>query len=639
MPFSQKSEGVELSSDSYQELFDLVPYPLVILRPDSPRFTIIDSNNKYLEATQTRREKIIGKSLFDLYRDKPKDPPGCDMNEIIEHLDELIRTRAPELSRVFRWDVRTPDDNKTIVKYWNMTITPVLSASGKVVQILSAPTDVTRMVELERNVKQARKEVEFQKQYLHDIFLQAPMGVGIYIGPDFVVDLINPALGNFLGYDYRELLGKPFFEVVDEAAGMGWEKILHKVLYTNEPFVGLEHPVKLRRNGKIEQRYCTFIVYPFNETAGKTSGLIKVSVDVTEQVLLKQALQENEERLKIAVDSAKLSVWDLDLKTNQVLTREAIDIPGFPDSGEVWTVDRYLQVLLPEDRQLGMDAIAEALKTGQFNVQLRTRGEDSSQHWVQGTGKVFTDDKNNPTHIIGTTQDITTRMELDRHKNELITTVSHELKTPVTSLKAIGQMLENKFLKSEDKATHTMLQKMNAQITRITALIHDLLDVSRIEGGKMQLRESHFLLYDLIEDVVSEVQRTTVSHEILIEKEKLIPCFSDRERLGQVITNLLTNAIKYSPGKSKVLISATFNEREITCCVTDFGIGIPKEKIAHIFDRFFRVIEERNYAFQGIGLGLYISSEIIKRLGGRIWVTSEPGEGSKFCFSIPADRD
>jgi len=631
----QKVGNFKRRSLPYQKFFDLVPFPLVILKPDSPKFTIINANAKYLEATRTKKEKIIGRSLFDLYRNNPSEPPGCKPEEIVEHFDELLATKAPELKRTFRWDIPIPGTGQKDIRYWDMAITPVFNGNGEIIQILSAPTDVTASVLLKKSERMAKKEAEFQKNYLHDIFLQAPIGIGVYSGPDFVAELVNPSLAEFLDRDYKSLLGKPFFEVVDEAADMGWEKILHQVLYTGQPFVGLEHPVNLFRKGKLEKLYLNFIVYPFREFDERVSGVIKIAVDVTEQVLLKQALQENEERLNIAVDSANLSVWELNLQTNIVLTKKGIDLPGFPKSGEKWTVEEYLQLLLPEDRQLGIDAITEAQHTGKFDVQLRVQLEDGAIHWVRGTGKVYNDDNGKPKHIIGTTQDITASVELDQRKNDLITTISHELKTPVTALKATTQVLERKFAPSNDTSTHGMLKKMNKQLTRLTTLIHDLLDVSRIEGGKIQLGKTDFLFYDLIEDIVSDIQRITPSHEIIIENEKLIHCHSDRERLGQVLTNLLTNAIKYSPGKSKVIISATSNTKEVVCSVRDFGIGIPKEKQPYIFDRFFRVIGEQNYAFQGIGLGLFISAEIIKRLDGRIWVTSKPNEGSTFYFSVP----
>lgn len=634
MPWSLNSGSINQEVLSYRELFDLVPFPLILLQSDSPIFTILAVNDKYLEITDTKREKILGTSFFDLYK-MTNHQAHADRTGIVQHFEQLIKTRVPELHRTFRWDVPVKETGTSQVKYWKMVITPVFSPSGEVLQILNAPVDVTETVFLKKTAHKAKQETESQKKLLQDIFLQAPFGVGIYRGADFVVELVNPALADFLGHDYRELLGKPFFEVVDEAAEMGWEKIIHQVLYTNEPFIGFEYPVRLLRNGKIENRNCTFIVYPFFETEGKTSGVIKVSVDVTEYVQVKQTLLENEERLNIAVESANLSVWDLDLKTNVVLTRKAMDLPGLPGAGESWSLKKYVELLTPEGQDGFLDAVADAQRTGSLEVMVEAHLVDGTIHWLQSVGRVHPDETGNPARIIGITQDVTSSVELDRRKNDLIATISHELKTPVTSINAIAQVLEKRFASSDDVLTGTMLNKMVTQLNRLTALIHDLLDVSRIEGGKMRLRKTNFLFYDLIEDTVSDIQRTTTSHEIVIEGEKLIPCHSDRERLGQVLTNLITNAIKYSPGTSRVTIYADRSPREVICCVTDFGIGIEKDKQPYVFDRFFRVMEERNYAFQGIGLGLYISAEIIKRLDGRIWLESEPNKGSTFCFAVP----
>jgi len=212
--------------------------------------------------------------------------------------------------------------------------------------------------------------------------------------------------------------------------------------------------------------------------------------------------------------------------------------------------------------------------------------------------------------------------------------VSHELKTPVTSAKAFAEVLENRFRKAGDERSAILLDKMRAQMDKLTLLIRDLLDVTRIEAGKLQFHEDFFAFDELVENIIEEVQRTT-SHSIRREGTTGTTVYGDRERIGQVITNLLTNAIKYSPNASTVVVTSSHIEQEVKLCVQDFGIGIDRDRLPHVFERFFRESGPREDTFPGLGLGLYVASEIISRQGGRIWAESEKGQGSTFCFTLP----
>ena len=139
----------------------------------------------------------------------------------------------------------------------------------------------------------------------------------------------------------------------------------------------------------------------------------------------------------------------------------------------------------------------------------------------------------------------------------------------------------------------------------------------------------------MVKELVEEIQRTSEKHT-LVEKygEAGLVC-GDRERLSQVITNFITNAIKYSPAADKILIYTSLDKGEVTLCVEDYGIGIPGDKLEKVFEQFYRVSGDMQHTFPGLGLGLYISAEIIKREGGRIWVNSQEGKGSTFCFALP----
>jgi PAS domain S-box-containing protein len=235
----------------------------------------------------------------------------------------------------------------------------------------------------------------------------------------------------------------------------------------------------------------------------------------------------------------------------------------------------------------------------------------------------------------GTSTDITKIKELENQKEEFMSIVSHELKTPVTSLKSFVQVLELRFKKEGNENASMLLLKMDAQINRLNILITDLLDINKIEGGKLQFNNDFFLFDELVSEVVEDVQRTSEKHTIVIKGGTKKTIYADKDRIGQVITNILTNAIKYSPHTKKIILETITDRKTITLCIQDFGIGIQQKKLPHIFERFYRETGQIESTYPGLGLGLYISNEIIRRGGGTMTAESTKGKGSTFCFTIP----
>ncbi|MEO6637437.1 MAG: ATP-binding protein [Ginsengibacter sp.] len=227
---------------------------------------------------------------------------------------------------------------------------------------------------------------------------------------------------------------------------------------------------------------------------------------------------------------------------------------------------------------------------------------------------------------------------VSKQKDDFISMASHELKTPVTSIKAFAQLLEHDFARERNAQGVKMLTRMNAQIIKLTSLIEDLLDVSKIEGGKLQYHLADFDLYQMIHACVREMQLTTKMHKIKVDVHGSQIIYGDRDRIGQVLTNLLSNAIKYSPDSKDIIVSTTITKKFVCVHVRDFGIGISKQKQSMVFERFFRVTGVKEDTYPGLGLGLYISSEIIKRHKGKASVESVLGKGSVFSFRLPLKK-
>jgi PAS domain S-box-containing protein len=227
---------------------------------------------------------------------------------------------------------------------------------------------------------------------------------------------------------------------------------------------------------------------------------------------------------------------------------------------------------------------------------------------------------------------------LQQQKEEFIGIASHELKTPVTSLKAYSQFVEGTLRKDGLTMQANLVGKMSNQIEKLQNLITDLLDVTKINGGKLQFNDDFFDFNEMLVESIEDLQRTTQTHEIVTRLEPIGQVWADRFRISQVLTNLITNGIKYSPDSKSILVTSHLQNGEVIVSVEDTGIGISEKHQQNLFDRFYRVSGTRENIFTGLGLGLYISAEIIKQEGGRIWVNSTEGKGSTFCFALPMDR-
>lgn len=228
------------------------------------------------------------------------------------------------------------------------------------------------------------------------------------------------------------------------------------------------------------------------------------------------------------------------------------------------------------------------------------------------------------------------RKRAERKKDEFISIASHELKTPLTSVKGYMQLLGRSIDKGDLEKVKDHLTKAQVQLEKLNELIADLLDISKIESGKLKFNKKHFVMDALLDNVVDIIRQSNPEFNIIRAGKAEQEIYADEMRIEQVIINFLTNAIKYSPGTHEIQINVNIKDDKIYLGVRDFGIGIGPEQQKHVFDKFYRV-EETSIHFQGLGIGLYISAEIVRRHGGQIGVRSVAGEGSEFYFIIPVD--
>ena len=233
-------------------------------------------------------------------------------------------------------------------------------------------------------------------------------------------------------------------------------------------------------------------------------------------------------------------------------------------------------------------------------------------------------------------RDVTERNQLEARKNAFISMASHELKTPVTSLKGFTQLLQRRLQRQQvDPQTLLFLDRMDAQLNKLTGLIGDLLDVTKMQEGTLPYRETRFDLDELAHETVENVQAAITTHQVRIEGATSAQISGDRDRVGQVLINLLTNAVKYSPEADTVVVRLSADQQWAEVAVQDFGIGIAAQHHQRIFEQFYQVVEPQEGGYPGLGIGLYIAHTLVERHGGRLWLESRKGAGSTFHFTLP----
>ena len=225
--------------------------------------------------------------------------------------------------------------------------------------------------------------------------------------------------------------------------------------------------------------------------------------------------------------------------------------------------------------------------------------------------------------------------DLVYRRDEFFSIASHELKTPVTSLKAYTQLLLMDAEDGADSQQKNMLQRMDIQINKLTLLINDLLDTSKIENGHLVYNKEVFSLNELVKETIADLKPTSLDNELIFQNHFDANVNADRDRIAQVLNNFLTNAIKYAPDGKKITISLDGKDGKVICSVQDFGKGIVAEEQEKIFERFYRITGHNLNTFPGLGLGLFICKEIIENHGGKIGLVSERGKGSTFYFELP----
>ena len=498
-------------------------------------------------------------------------------------------------------------------------------------ELQSANEELTTInEELQRRNDELKEAVDFSQAVLQTI--EEPL---IVLGTDMRVKMANKAFYSTFETKDDAVDGRNFFEINNYQWDVeGLKKKLGDVFTDHKNFEQFElrHVFPL-----LGEKMLKLNAIRITKDDPKKNGVLLVLEDITQRRTAELKLGQSEERFRLLVQNASDIITILSPEGVILYESEPVEnILGYAPKERVGKNIFIDAIAHPADVAIKEQAFKKALSrpNEKVKVMFRLKHKAGGYRDMEAVFVNFVDDPRIG-GVVANYHDITERKILEQQKDEFIGIASHELKTPVTSIKAYTQILQDMFGKANDKKSVEMLDKMNGQVDRLTRLIVDLLDFTRIEGGELKFEQENYDLNDLVSEVVEEMQRTTKKHKIEKKLDITLEMHGDREGTGQVLTNLLNNAIKYSPAAKKIVVSSQVNKQDVTICVRDFGIGIEKEFVDKVFGRFFRVTQPAMNTFPGLGLGLYIAGEIVRRQGGKIWAQSEKDKGSSFYISLP----
>jgi PAS domain S-box-containing protein len=463
---------------------------------------------------------------------------------------------------------------------------------------------------------------------------------------DGIITSWNAAAERMYGYTAEEIVGKSITLLFPQNRQDEYRAIMEKINRGE----GLDHyeTTRVKKDGMVLN--VSVSISPIKDGVGEIVGASAIARDISEQKRLQAELWNSKQQLEVILENIADGISVQDVGGNIVYMNEVgAKLCGYASSAELlqapgnqtqagYTLQRF-EILdergapLPLDELPGSRAL-RGEKAPQAIIQYIDR-KSQEQRWSLVKAQPIVDEHGEVLLAVAVFSDITESYQQQQRKDEFISMASHELKTPVTSLKGFTNVLQRRLVEQGDERTLHYLSRMDVQLNKLTKIINDLLDISKMQAGQLSFHKVPFALDALIEETAEDVQSATFSHQFLIEGKTGVQVSGDKDRLEQVFINLFTNAVKYSPQADKVLVSLSRTQEEAMICVKDFGIGIDESHHDKIFERFYQVTDPQEKTFPGLGMGLYISHEIVNRHHGRMWVESKKGEGAIFYVALP----
>lgn len=646
----QRTEELSRSESRLRFLLSDAPIAIAVFHG---RELIIESANKKVLEVWGKSDHVIGLPLHIAV-------PELVGQDFLQILDDVYTGGEA----FYGYEVKAMLEQKGKMEevYCNFVYQPLKDESGAVNSIMLTASVVSEQV-ISRNKIQSLNEellaineelsrsqelllmsnldLTTSENRLNKILSDLPAPVVVLTGPDQIISTTNQALLTFWQRTTDEVLGRPMLEVFPELKNQVFPGLWKQVLETGASLQKREQKVIFKNKLTGEDRivYVDYFYQPLTDLAGQITAVLATVLDVTEKVRSRNIIEEAEAKLRLAIDSSELGTWFIDAESRTLNASARLkEIFGFY-SDEDMSLQAAFGQILPEYRDEVISGLDAAITTGSsFDMEYSLKGfRDGNIRWVRSTGKLYSEDVFSKANFSGTVQDITQRKLEEQRKDDFLSIASHELKTPVTALKASLQLL-NRY---RDNMSHPMVPRLvdqsNASVLKITGLIDDLLNTTRTNEGQLHLNYRRFNVYEMLDACCSHI-RIRDKHELILQGVKDLIIEADEARIDQVVINFVNNAVKYAPDQREIYLIVEDLGDRAKISVKDSGPGIPSDKIPHLFDRYYRA-DYSGLQYSGLGLGLYISAEIIRKHRGEIGVDSELGKGSTFWFTLPLRKN
>ncbi len=648
-----RTKALAQSEENFRSIIMQSPVPMGFFTGEEMKLEVI--NDAFL-ALWNRKRDIVGKPILSALPEMKDQPYYAIMQKVLQTGEPYYGNEE----KVILYRNGTMQEG-----YYNFINHPFKDAQGNNTGVIVVATEITAQVlaqqsqqalneelaAINEELSSTNDELNDTQLYLEEtiskleesearltrFFMQAPAGICVLDGPELCFELVNHSYQQL--FPGRDLLGKPLLEAVPEVKGQPIWDILQNVYTTGKTFEGngLLIPLASYDGGPVEDRYFNFIYQARLDAKGIVDGILVFVFEVTEQIITAKKVEQAEELLNAAVTAANIGTWNINLTTMELTSSERFrELYGFR-ADEMITIDHVLRQIPEEYRQLTSSAIEYTISSGdRYNMEHTVIGfHDKETRWVKAVGDVKKDKNGNSAYFYGVSIDITEQKKDEQRKNDFIAMVSHELKTPLTTLKAYAQVMQIKAGKNKDAFTTDALSKVEKQVVRMTTMINGFLNVSRLESGKMLIDKTRFDMAVLIKESEEETKSLYNTHRIVFHPVETTYVYADKDKIAQVINNLISNAVKYSPANTLINVACVKVDNMAQLSVQDEGIGIQEEDKEKLFERYYRVKNNATKSVSGFGIGLYLSAEIIHRHDGKIWVESEVDKGSTFYFSLP----
>ena len=480
-----------------------------------------------------------------------------------------------------------------------------------------------------------------ERARLRSLFMQAPVGICVLTGPSFVFEIANSRYAALVGK--TALVGKPLLEAIPELAGQGFEVLLETVMRTGEAYFGNEVVCELDRtgDGSLTDVIFDFVYEPMRDAAGTIESIMVVATDITEQVLARKRVEEarrqtalSEQKFQLLAEAIPQIVWSISPDGRAAyLSPRWYEYTGQSESLAV--ADKWRDAIHPDDYERCFATWAEAgAARSLWQVEYRLLGRDGQYRWHLGRSLPHCASDGEILRWFGTATDIDEQRRAIRSRDDLLATVSHDLRNPLGSIGLAVEMLQGKFVGERSLG---VIQRAANQMER---LIQDLLDMASIESGHLSVAPAPRGVGTLVDEAMDSIHPLASAKAIALEADVAVAQLQvhcDRARLLQVFSNVLGNAVKFTAKRGRISIQARVPDAKpdnkfVQFAITDTGPGIEPEQLPYVFDRFWQAKET---AKAGTGLGLAICKGIIQQHGGAIWVESQVGVGTTFFFTLP----